>query len=166
VGRGHAAAFAAAARAARLRESAASAATLRAGIADVLPLGALALWCPNDLACTVCGEPDIPVDRLRAATQYKGGLNANTPSVRHFWAAVERLSMTQRAALLRYATGRQRLPADGHALTLERYQVGDAHVPYGATCYSTLQLPDYTSADAAYAKIVEALAQGFIMTDR
>ena len=65
------------------------------------------------------------------------------------------------------ATGRQTLPAP---LTLVRYargarDAGDSHLPFAATCSGALHLPDYSSAEAARVKILQALDAGFEMAD-
>ena len=138
--------------AARLQESAVACAAIRKGMLDVLPPQLLALWSPAELERAVCGEPVIPVHALRACAS----ISLPEPLARVFWAAVELMTHAERSRMLRFATGRQRLP-------VRRFEVAPlhcsaSHLPKAASCAMRLYLPPYESAEACLAKLRTAFA--------
>ena len=58
----------------------------------------------------MCGIPDIDVASLKSSTTYSDELNASHPLVVMFWEAVEGMTNCERSRLLRFVTGRSRLP--------------------------------------------------------
>ena len=68
----------------------------------------------------------------------------------HFWSAVERLSNEERGLLLKFATGRSRLPAK---LKLSRLHTAADAFPVGHTCFYQLDLPPWRDAEMAYKRI-------------
>jgi hypothetical protein len=140
-------AYVAAAAAARRAESAPAVSALRAGLLDVLPPQLLALWPPAALERAVCGDPEVPIEALRRCTTV-----TLAPEVAAaFWGAVELMTHLQRSSLLRFATGRQRLPVN---LRVESLRCDDEHVPHAASCYMLLQLPNYRTPQRALEKML------------
>lgn len=98
---------------------------------------------------------------LREATVYSD-FTTDSPRAKHFWAAMEMMSNAERAQFLRFVWGRSRLP-----LTLEDFdqkfklqaitcENPDQSFPIAHTCFFTLDLPDYSSAEVACKKLVYA----------
>ena len=54
----------------------------------------------------VAGSLDLPLEVLREAFTVHG----NNDQKNYYWEAMERLSMEQRSMVLKFATGRSRLP--------------------------------------------------------
>jgi hypothetical protein len=149
--------WAAAAAAARDRELAPQLAALRRGLGSVVPLRALALFSPAELEERACGEADVDLDRLAAKTEYKG-FKRDDPLIKAFWRVLADMTPHQRCSYLRYVWGRSRLPAPGTQWsslhTIERAPGGDGALPTAHTCFATLDLPHYSSAEG------EAEAEG------
>ena len=141
-------AFVAAATAARLAESAPAAAALRAGMLDVMPPQLLALWQPAALELAVCGDPEISVEELKRCTT----CDLHGANLDAFWGAVELMTHRQRSDLLRYATGRQRLPV---SLQVTPLGVDGTMLAKAATCSSRLYLPDYRTPQQALEKLLK-----------
>jgi hypothetical protein len=142
--------YVAAAAAARREESAAATAALRAGLLDVLPPQLLALWPPAALERAVCGDPAVDVEALRRCTD-SGGVSSAVATF--FWGAVQRMTHRQRSELLRFATGRQRLPVSLH---LSGLSCDGTHLPKASSCSMTLLLPNYTTEDQCLEKMLKA----------
>jgi hypothetical protein len=142
--------YVAAAATARREESAAATAALRAGLLDVLPPQLLALWPPAALERAVCGDPQVEVDALRGCTDVSGVPGAVATV---FWGAIERMSHRQRSELLRFATGRQRLPVSLHLSSLS---CSGEYLPKASSCSMTLLLPNYTTVEQCLSKLLKA----------
>ena len=140
----------AAAVAARFAESAAATAALRAGMLDVMPPQLLALWPTAALELSVCGDPEISVEALKRCTS----CNLYGASLHAFWGAVELMTHRQRSDLLRYATGRQRLPVSLEVTML--HGVDGSRRAKSATCSSTLYLPEYQTPQQALEKLLKS----------
>jgi hypothetical protein len=71
----------------------------------------------TDLQQMVCGSTEIDVDDWAACAEYQGReaggrqFDADSPLARWFWAAVRAMSQADRTALLSFATGSTRVPA-------------------------------------------------------
>ena len=82
-------------------------ALIRSGLDDYnIPAVALLLWTPDEFQTQVAGSLEIPVEALRKGIQVSGNNDQKT----YFWAAVERMTNEQRSMMLKFATGRSRLP--------------------------------------------------------
>jgi len=140
----------------------------------------------EDLCQLIAGVAEIDdavVEDWRANTCYEGGYHASHPTVKAFWAVVQnRFSPRQRGALLRFIHGSSRAPAHGFA-SLRGYQ-GQPHpftvqweaapargaeecreaYPRPRTCFNTLRLPDYRSAEEVERRlkaVISETAAGF-----
>jgi hypothetical protein len=140
--------FVALATATRLAESATATAALRAGLLDVMPPQLLALWPPAALELAVCGDAEISEADLKRTTQ----CNLNDVNRSAFWGAVELMTHRQRSDMLRFATGRQRLPV---SLNVSSMGVDGTHLAKAASCYNTLYLPDYQTPQQALEKLLK-----------
>lgn len=54
----------------------------------------------------MCGQLDVPIKGLRDNLSLRG----NSSQQEHFWGAMERLTMEQRSLMLKFGSGRSRLP--------------------------------------------------------
>ena len=121
----------------------------------------------------LCGAPEIDVDDWQASTEYRGGYSAGSDQVKWFWAEVHAMTPEERGQLLFFCTGSARAPATGFAnlmgysgqqqrFTIERDDRGTERPPTAATCFNTLKLPPYASAETLAAKLrLIFWAQGF-----
>jgi len=131
-----------------------------------------------DIQLLLCGVKEIDVDNWEASAKYRGGLTAESELVAWFWAVVRGMSAEERARLLQFCTGSVRAPATGFESLMgysgqqQRFTVEllpgalgqDAgRLPTASTCFNTLKLCAYGSAEVLGEKLRQAmaLAQGF-----
>jgi hypothetical protein len=79
---------------------------MRRGLLEYLPSALLPLWNGFDLELAVAGEPEVDVNKLKA----EASVNLRGSRKDWFWQCVEEMTSQQRSKLLRFATGRSRLP--------------------------------------------------------
>ena len=132
------------------------------------------------VCCTVaefqlmlCGAPEIDVDDWQATTEYCGGYSTSSDQVQWFWDQVRGMTPEERGQLLFFCTGSARAPATGFAnlmgysgqqqrFAIERDGRGIERPPTAATCFNTLKLPPYSSAQTLAAKLrLTFWAEGF-----
>ena len=108
------------------------------------------------LQYAACGEDAITTEQLKAVTVS----NLAPARLEMFWRVVENLTPDERIALLKFATGRRRLPPvfDEHAvfLKVDDDSSTDA-LPKASTCFHALHLPTYTEYSKAYQLIRAAI---------
>ncbi|CAE8731219.1 unnamed protein product [Polarella glacialis] len=130
---------------------------LRRGLATVVPLDLLRLWSWQDLQERICGVKEVDVECLKRHTTYKNC----TPSgvhVGYLWQALESFSQKERRSFLRFVWGRGSLPA---AEKWERQftvqllsDSDDSRLPCSHTCFFTLDLPSFSSAEVCREKLL------------
>mmetsp|Transcript_19272 Transcript_19272/g.53459 ORF Transcript_19272/g.53459 Transcript_19272/m.53459 type:complete len:348 (-) Transcript_19272:72-1115(-) len=115
---------------------------LRTGMVEGgVPVQALGLMTPEELEIRVAGAPLIDLDTMKRDTTVSG----STGQQEIFWESVQGMSMSQRSLLLRFATGRSRLPARVR-VELEstvNSEPGYRPLPTAATCGFTIRVPTY-----------------------
>ena len=79
---------------------------MRRGLLQYLPAALLPIWNGFDLELTVAGEPEVDVDKLKA----EASVSMISSRKDWFWQCVEEMTPLQRSKLLRFSTGRSRLP--------------------------------------------------------
>eukprot|EP00928_Gymnodinium_smaydae_P032081 TRINITY_DN23330_c0_g1_i1.p2 TRINITY_DN23330_c0_g1~~TRINITY_DN23330_c0_g1_i1.p2 ORF type:complete len:1183 (+),score=257.33 TRINITY_DN23330_c0_g1_i1:3381-6929(+) len=138
---------------------------LRAGLATVVPLDALALWTWQYLEERVCGVAIVDVALLRKHVRYEG-ISPEAPEVHFLWQTLEELSQTDLRRFLHFVWGRSRLPRDGSPKWAEGFKVAsqtshgmdpDQSLPTAHTCFFKLDLPAYSSKDVCKRRIVFAI---------
>lgn len=129
----------------RMSESDAQIKALRAGMCKVIPQDILSLLTWQELEVKVCGSPEISIEKLKSSTRYEGGLSATSPRVKVMWEALEKFTNEERSRLLRFITGRRRLPCTIYIDSMD----SGSKLPSSATCSNTLYLPKYDNVDEA-----------------
>ena len=135
----------------RMEESKEQIAAIRTGLIKVIPEAVLDLLTWEELELKVCGNPEITLEALKKSTRYDDTQGESHPDVKRMWKVVESFTNEDRSRLLRFVTGRRRLPAIMHISML-----GTSHtdsLPTSATCSNTLYLPHYTSFEVATEKL-------------
>ncbi|KAH0787140.1 putative E3 ubiquitin-protein ligase HERC1 [Histomonas meleagridis] len=98
-----------------------------------------------DLEFLACGEKEISLTTLRKVTQF---LDIQRQQQEWFWEVVEGFTPEQLSKLLRFSTGRVRLPPqirDGdHFLIIDGIGTRDM-LPTSSTCFHKLHMPPYSS---------------------
>ena len=140
---------------------------------DILMAKVRACCTVTEFQLMLCGTPEIDVDDWQASTKYRGGYSAGSDQVKWFWAEVRGMTPAERGQLLFFCTGSARAPATGFAslmgyhgqqqcFTIERDDRGVERPPTAATCFNTLKLPPYSSAQTLAAKLrLTFWAEGF-----
>ena len=135
----------------RMQESKEQIATIRAGLIKVIPEAVLNLLTWEELEIKVCGNPEITLAALKKSTRYEDSDGESHPDVKRMWKVLESFSNEDRSRLLRFVTGRRRLPAIMHISMLGSSNTNS--LPTSATCSNTLYLPHYTSFEVASEKL-------------
>ena len=116
-------------------------AAMRRGLLDYVPRAALQFYNGFELEEAAAGLPVIDVSKLRSEASVT---LATAEQQGYFWLSVEQMSHQQRSKLLRFCTGRSRLPV-GNLQVRSSGRLSDADLPTAATCSFELFLPGYSS---------------------
>eukprot|EP00656_Telonema_subtile_P005025 TRINITY_DN12284_c0_g1_i1.p1 TRINITY_DN12284_c0_g1~~TRINITY_DN12284_c0_g1_i1.p1 ORF type:complete len:1939 (+),score=482.72 TRINITY_DN12284_c0_g1_i1:116-5932(+) len=136
----------------RLLESTKQIEAIQRGLTAVIPIQVLKLWTFKEFDEAVCGLPDIPLEALQDNVVWD--IDRNAPEIKHLWAAVERFNDEERSLLLRFSTGRSRLPCK---LKISSMGGGPNALPTSHTCFFQLCIPPYRDSEVAYEKIRYAI---------
>eukprot|EP00927_Polykrikos_kofoidii_P023607 TRINITY_DN21692_c0_g4_i1.p1 TRINITY_DN21692_c0_g4~~TRINITY_DN21692_c0_g4_i1.p1 ORF type:complete len:1685 (+),score=264.93 TRINITY_DN21692_c0_g4_i1:305-5056(+) len=130
---------------------------LRRGLAAVVPIQLLRLWSWRDLQERVCGAAEVDTENLKRHTVYKN-CSSTTTHVIYMWEAMESFTQKQRRSFLRFVWGRSSLP------NVEKWErnftvqllpgTDDVRLPCSHTCFFTLDLPTYSSAEVCREKLL------------
>eukprot|EP00163_Fabomonas_tropica_P003354 TRINITY_DN12848_c0_g2_i1.p1 TRINITY_DN12848_c0_g2~~TRINITY_DN12848_c0_g2_i1.p1 ORF type:complete len:3091 (+),score=552.10 TRINITY_DN12848_c0_g2_i1:91-9273(+) len=146
---------------------------LQRGLCSVLPQRVLPLFTWPQLELAVCGKADFDVDFLRLHTTYHG-VSPDEPHIALFWKVLETFTSEDRQNFLRFVWGRSRLPTavddleemtDGglqihdHALSMSATTSADHYLPISHTCFFSLELPRYSSAEVMRSKLLYAITE-------
>ena len=136
----------------RIGESSRQAEAIIEGMMGVVPREILVLHTWKEVETKVCGNPEITVDALKRHTIYDSDTKASDVRVETMWKALEKFTNEERGQFLRFITGRRRLPCSVFIQSMRETNC----LPRAATCSNCLYLPDYTSVDIAYKKLLFA----------
>jgi hypothetical protein len=103
----------------------------------------------STLEYAACGEKGVLIESLKKVTTF---YDVPEDQQAYFWAVVEHFSNEQRSLLLKFVTGRSRLPVhQTHVPFLKvDFTFGDTdRMPTASTCFGRLHLPRYTSVEKA-----------------
>lgn len=134
----------------RLKESEKQVAAIRDGLTQVVPSQVLSLLTWQELEQRVCGNPEISVAALKQSSRYDSDLSESSPRVRLLWQALEEFTNEERSRLLRFITGRRRLPV---TVYIDSHDGNSDSLPTSATCSNTLYLPNYTTVEQSIEKL-------------
>lgn len=134
----------------RMDESKKQINAIREGLVKVIPSEVLGLLTWQELEIRVCGNPEISVEAMKRSARYEGDLKENNSRVQMMWDALEKFTNEERSRLLRFITGRRRLPCTVYIDTAES---GNGKLPTSATCSNTLYLPKYRNVEEAVEKL-------------
>ena len=108
------------------------------------------------LEYAACGEREITYEALRKVTSFEG-VEKKQEGI--FLKVIETLTSEQRSLLLRFATGRIRLPPNAEQGKFLRVDStgGVDILPTASTCFHQLHMPTYTSFEKAFKLITIAI---------
>jgi hypothetical protein len=160
--------YAKAALGVRLRECNFPLLAMRNGLARTLPVSLIQLlFTGQELEELVCGADMLDVDLLESITEYEPPLTADAPHIRFFWNVLRSFTAEQSAAFLRFVWARSRLPRSAKDLTLDRFRIlpptdamrrdPERSLPVAQTCFFSLALPPYASAELLRDRLLLAI---------
>ena len=135
----------------------------RKGLCDVIPSELLSSLSPVDLERLVCGLPKISVEAWKQATIYEPKISSSEEErrVEWFWEAVESFTQADQALLLHFWAAYTHLPHSGFdGLNFKvRFdeKLSTDHLPMAQTCFLTLRIPRYNSAEQCAARLLHAI---------
>ncbi|KZO99792.1 HECT-domain-containing protein [Calocera viscosa TUFC12733] len=134
-----------------------------AGMRDLIELKWLKMFDSSELQQLLGGvDKDVDVDDWMRNTSYEGGFSINDPCVKTFWTIVRSLDHQQKRLLLRFVTSCSRPPLLGFVELKPKFAIrcssdDQSRLPTAATCFSTLKLPRYKSADVMRDKLLQSI---------
>jgi hypothetical protein len=109
------------------------------------------------LEYAACGERGISIESLKMVTTF---IEVPEDQQQVFWSVVEHFSNEQRSLLLKFVTGRPRLPVylTNETFLKVDFTFGEAdRMPTASTCFGRLHLPRYTTLEKARKLILLAI---------
>ncbi|XP_073327615.1 probable E3 ubiquitin-protein ligase HERC4 [Pagrus major] len=123
------------------------------------------LFRPKELQEVLVGKDLLDWAKLKQNTSYEGEYHAGHPTIQMFWEVFDELNEDQKKAFLWFVTGFERVPILGIAnvkMTVRIVEVQDLSYdqfyPQTHTCFSTLELPLYSTKEIMQTKLIEALS--------
>jgi len=146
---------------ARLRESTKQIRAIQKGLNAVVPVRFLTLFSWYDLEQMVCGSANIDIEMLYRHTLYSTSLSASTPLVAFLFESLRSFNQDERQMFLRFVWGRNRLPATdsdwSQQFTVNLLSADEKALPIAHTCFFSIDLPPYSSAEVLRAKLLYAI---------
>lgn len=134
-----------------------------AGFYRVVDRRSLSMFSAFGLKSFVEGSSHLNIAELRKATQYDG-YDAKSKYIQTFWRIVSNWPEEKQKQLLKFVTAAERIPMGGASqltFVIKRTMVEDLeHLPTSSTCFGTLYLPRYASAEALHEKLSRAIEYG------
>ena len=140
------------------------------GLAGVLPVELLEVFTAAEAEALFCGVPEVDVDLLQRATEYEG-VRPTDAHVGYFWQALREMDREDRAAFVNFCSGRSRLPGSAAEFAMNfkltaphrDYDEPDNYLPIAQTCFFSLALPKYSSAEVCLDKLRYAIKNADLM---
>ncbi|CAI5667999.1 unnamed protein product [Oreochromis niloticus] len=123
------------------------------------------LFRPKELQEVMVGKAFSDWEKLKQNTHYEGEYSADHPTIQMFWEVFDELTENQKKAFLWFVTGFDRVPILGMDKIKMQVKVKevkdlsyDQYYPETHTCFSTLELPLYSTKEIMQTKLTEALS--------
>ncbi|CAK4033546.1 Ubiquitin- ligase E3A [Lecanosticta acicola] len=130
---------------------------------SVLDARAIDLFTPEQLKLHIEGSNHIDINDLRSCAKYEG-YEPHSRYVSMFWRIVASWPEAKHRQLLKFVTAAERTPITGAknlTFVIKRNWPGNPDaLPTSSTCFGTLYLPKYPSAEVLAAKLNLALKYG------
>jgi hypothetical protein len=119
-------------------------AAIRKGFVRIVPEKHLCLFSGRECQTLVCGEKDLPVERMAKLIQV---IHGSCSDMEQLIAALGALSVQERFAFLRFATGIAGLPPIGFPQPVISAEFFDGpNLPIAHTCFRKVEIPRCASA--------------------
>ncbi|XP_036008072.1 probable E3 ubiquitin-protein ligase HERC4 [Fundulus heteroclitus] len=140
-------------------------AEFRRGFFQVCDRDLVRLFRPKELQEILVGKDFHDWEKLKQNTVYEGEYNADHPIIQMFWEVFDELTENQKKTFLWFVTGFERVPVLGLDTIKMKIKVKhfqdlsqDQYYPATHTCFSTLELPLYSTKQIMQSKLTEALS--------
>jgi hypothetical protein len=144
---------------------------LLCGLSSSIPSELLPIFSGQELEMLLAGAGNIDLNVLKMATEYDG-VAPDDKHIEYFWQAMEGLSQKERSQFVNFCSGRSRLPPSAAAFPMTFKLQGpnpsardepDKYLPVAATCFFSLSLPHYSSAEIMAKRIRYAIGNTELM---
>ncbi|KAK3678526.1 hypothetical protein LTR78_001824 [Recurvomyces mirabilis] len=136
---------------------------LMKGFYRIIDPHTLSIFTPAELKHHIEGTSNLDIQELRRATRYEGYV-ANEPYIQAFWRVISTWSEAEQMGLVKFVTAAERVPIGGEKdiTFVIQHSPGtdDERLPTSSTCFGTLNLPVYSSADILNTKLTMAVKYG------
>lgn len=142
------------------------------GFRELIPAADLTMFNEVELELLMAGLPDIDVADLKGNVEYTG-YTRSSAQVDWFWTFVSQLGREDLARLVMFVTGTSKIPIEGFAALqgmngpqkFHIHRVSCASGPFfplpsAHTCFNTLDLPQYPSAEILNKQLLCAIREG------
>jgi hypothetical protein len=135
------------------------------GLANVIPVELLPILSAEELCDTICGSPNVDVDLLKSVVEYDG-YTEDDAVIGYFWDTLREATYEDRRTFLQYVWARSRLPLRAtdfeSPFKIQRDAANsgdraDQALPSASTCFFSLTLPEYSSAQVLKDKLMYAI---------
>jgi E3 ubiquitin-protein ligase HERC1 len=128
-------------------------------LSATIPAQVVSLWSVNEFSLAVCGKPEISIEEWTAQTSFENSGPNHSNAL--WWEVMQSFSHEQRSQVLKFVTGRSRLPV---AFKVE-WQPDSDRLPRAATCFQKIYLPRYPSFAKMRERMIVAIQCMSIDTD-
>ncbi|XP_067901931.1 probable E3 ubiquitin-protein ligase HERC6 isoform X2 [Heterodontus francisci] len=132
----------------------------RRGFYKVCDKELLKFFQPQELLDILIGNEDYDWNILEKNTTYERNYNRSHPTIEMFWKVFHELPLGQKKKFLSFLTGTHRIPVIGMEcikIHIAPSQLTEDNYPEANVCFSTLNLPAYTSTESLKTKLVTAI---------
>jgi len=137
------------------------------GVSCIIPIQLLYLFTWQELELRVVGRVGVELALLQKYTRYVPPFSPNDRHVLMFWKVLETFTPEERTLFVRFVWGRSKLPSPNEFYTAQ-FQLQpfsrrtadsnpDDFMPEAQTCFFSLSLPRYSSAEIMKQKLLYAI---------
>ncbi|KAM9365376.1 E3 ISG15--protein ligase HERC5-like [Pholidichthys leucotaenia] len=137
----------------------------RRGFFQVCERDLVRLFRPQELQEVLVGKDIHDWETMKKNTVYEGDYHKEHPTIQMFWEVFDELTENQKKAFLWFVTGFDRMPSplDKIKIQVKVKEVqelsNNENYPTAHTCFSTLELPLYSSKEIMQTRLIEALGK-------
>ncbi|XP_072293818.1 ubiquitin-protein ligase E3A-like [Eucyclogobius newberryi] len=124
------------------------------------------LYRPEEVELLICGSRKLDFYALEKTTEYDGGYNKDSQTIKDFWDIIHSFSEEKKKLFLQFTTGTDRAPVGGLGklkMIIARNGPDTDRLPTSHTCFNALLLPEYSSKEKLREQLLKAItyAKGF-----
>ncbi|XP_076824638.1 E3 ubiquitin-protein ligase HACE1-like [Clavelina lepadiformis] len=135
------------------------------GFEEIIPHSLIQIFTESELDLLLSGSPEINIEDWKSITNYSGCYSSDHDVIVWFWSCVANMNNADRCLLVRFVTGRSRLPSLVLAHRDLKFMITESagneeQLPTASTCMNMLKLPLYQSYDVLEEKLLKAVRLG------